>query len=229
MFGCFLGIKESMVTARNLQDDSAEMQLAIDATKKALNDLENSRRPKRDAEAEEEVDDRLQKLRSSNDRINNLMANVKSMVKTLKGRLKKGREVISAIDTGISFTQGSHLELQLPPKVEELAINTHIQLYFNVTKSAVGGRAFIFYLGNVEETHTKLPSISTDDYMAVEITEGGYVKLTMNLGKMTLKKPGVKFSQNSVKMQSKFSQNTVKIQSKYSQNSVKIQLLLECI
>jgi hypothetical protein len=49
--------------------------------------------------------------------------------------------------------------------------------------SAVGdGKAFIFYLGNVEDTHTKMPQISTDDFMAVEIVDGGRVKLTLDMG-----------------------------------------------
>ena len=73
--------------------------------------------------------------------------------------------------------------MQAPPKIEELAIKTHIQLYFNVTKSDISdGKAFILYLGNVEDTHTKMPLTSTDDFMAVEVIEGGYVKLTIDMG-----------------------------------------------
>ena len=35
------------------------------------------------------------------------------------------------------------------------------------------GRAFLFYLGNEENTHTKTPQTFTDDYVAAEIVESG--------------------------------------------------------
>ena len=38
---------------------------------------------------------------------------------------------------------------------------------------------------NQEGTHTKMPHVSTDDYMAVEVTETGHVKLTMDMGAAT--------------------------------------------
>ena len=176
-------IKDSMETARRQMDDSAAIKFAIDATKKALTDLENQR-PKRDAGPDpDDVDNRLNVLRASSKRISGLRSDVSTMMKSLKGRLAQVRAKISDIETGIGFEQGSHLELQPPPQIEELAINTHVSLYFNVTKSAVGGgRAFIFYLGNVEETHTKMPLTSTDDFMAVEINDDGHVKLILDMG-----------------------------------------------
>lgn len=175
-------IKNSMSTARQLQDDSADIKFSTEATRKALLELEN-RRPKRDVEVEQEVEGRLTRLRDSMARISSVRENVSKMMKTLKSRVADARKKISDIETGIAFEQGSHLELQLPATVEELAINTHVQLYFNVTQSAVGGgKAFIFYLGNVENTHSKMPFTSTDDFMAVEIVDGGYVKLTIDMG-----------------------------------------------
>ncbi len=60
-----------------------------------------------------------------------------------------------SIETGITFEQSSNLELQPPPAMEELAVNTQIEFYFNVTQSDVGDdRAFLCYLGNEEGTHT---------------------------------------------------------------------------
>ena len=38
-----------------------------------------------------------------------------------------------SIEAGVAFQRGSHLELQTPPQLKELAVNTHIRLYFNVT------------------------------------------------------------------------------------------------
>jgi hypothetical protein len=35
------------------------------------------------------------------------------------------------------------------------------------------GRAFLFYIGNEENTHTKTPQTFTDDYIAAEIIESG--------------------------------------------------------
>ena len=62
-----------------------------------------------------------------------------------------------------------------------LFLNVHP--YFKVSKSDIGGgKAFIFYLGNVEETHTKMPLTSTDDFMAAEINDEGLVKLVLDMG-----------------------------------------------
>ncbi len=175
-------IKESIGTAKRLLDDSSTIKFAMDATKKALIDLE-SKRPKRSADPAEDVDRRLNKLRNSASAFNSNTRLVLEKMKTLRSRLDTVRSKITEIETGISFEQGSHLELQNPAQIEELAINTNVQLYFNVTKSEVGaGKAFIFYMGNVEDTHTKMPMTSTDDFMALEIVDGGYVKLTMDLG-----------------------------------------------
>ena len=175
-------IRNAMNESKKLSDASAEMKFQIDATKKALAKLEDARRPKRDADPDD-VDGRIDRLRASEARITDIRKNINSMMNTLKGRLSQVRDTISAIETGIAFEQGSHLELQAPPKIEELAIKTHIQLYFNVTKSDISdGKAFLLYLGNVEDTHTKMPLTSTDDFMAVEIIEGGYVKLTIDMG-----------------------------------------------
>ena len=45
-----------------------------------------------------------------------------------------------SIEAGVAFKRGSHLELQTPAQLKELAVNTHIRLYFNVT-----GMNFIFF------------------------------------------------------------------------------------
>ena len=80
---------------------------------------------------------------------------------------------------GVSFKQGSSLELRNPPRLTELASRTQVSFYFNVTKTEVNAEdtAFLFYLGNEENTHNKMPFISTDDYMAVEIISGGKSEL----------------------------------------------------
>ena len=51
-------------------------------------------------------------------------------------------------EIGVTFQQGSSLELQNPPRLMELASCTPISFYFNVTKSEDEGKAFLFYLCN---------------------------------------------------------------------------------
>ena len=89
---------------------------------------------------------------------------------------------------GITFESSSKLELKAPDTIEELAINTHVELFFNVTQSDVG-RSFIFYMGNVDKTHQRMPGTSTDDYMGVEVDNDGLVKLTMDLGEHLIHVP----------------------------------------
>ena len=93
--------------------------------------------------------------------------------------------VFSSIkEVGITFNQGSYLELQNPPNLLEQAARTKISLYFNVSRTEYG-RAFILYLGNEVDTYTKMPFTSTDDYLAVEVTESGHVKLIIDMGAAT--------------------------------------------
>ena len=76
-------------------------------------------------------------------------------------------------ELGVTFKQGSSLELRNPPRITEMASCTPISFYFNVTRTSVGETAFLFYLGNEVQTHKKMPLTSTDDYMALEIVRGG--------------------------------------------------------
>lgn len=84
----------------------------------------------------------------------------------------------------MTFEGQSNLELKNPSNLEELAVNTEVDMYFNVSSKERGGddRAFLMYMGNEVGTHTMMPHTSTDDFMALELVEGGRVKLTINLG-----------------------------------------------
>ncbi len=57
-------------------------------------------------------------------------------------------------------------------------------MYANVSQreGPGGDRSFLFYMGNEEETHTKMPKTDTDDFMAMEVVEEGRVKLTVDMG-----------------------------------------------
>ena len=84
--------------------------------------------------------------------------------------------IYSLKELGVTFQQGSSLELRNPPRLTEMASCTPISFYFNVTKSSVSEEtAFLFYLGNEVQTHQKMPLTSTDDYMALEIIRGGNI------------------------------------------------------
>ena len=84
---------------------------------------------------------------------------------------------------GMKFDQASSVKLRNPQYLEELALETKVSLYANVSRLGRGDdRAFLLYLGNVVDTHTKMPRASTDDYMALEVIEGGRAKLTLDLG-----------------------------------------------
>ena len=79
-------------------------------------------------------------------------------------------------EIGVTFQQGSSLELRNPPRLTELASCTPVSFFFNVSKSEVNEEtAFLFYLGNEMQTHQKMPLTSTDDYMALEIIRGGNI------------------------------------------------------
>ena len=60
-------------------------------------------------------------------------------------------------DVGVAFSRGSYLELRNPPHLmEQLASRTYVSMYFNIARSEVQkGKAFIFYMGNEEKTHTE--------------------------------------------------------------------------
>ena len=77
---------------------SAPIKFAVDATKKALDDLE-SRRPKRDADPgdadPEDMDRRLKVLRNSASRFKSLRSNLTKIMNTVKSRLSEVRDKLS--------------------------------------------------------------------------------------------------------------------------------------
>ena len=117
-------------------DDNTAIKLAMDATEKALGDLEeDDQRPKRDTNQDDDVEARLDVLKQKADRITTMKENVSKMMSQFKNRLSKVREQITDIKTGIAFEQGSYLELQVPDDIKESAINTNVNVYFNATRT----------------------------------------------------------------------------------------------
>ena len=89
---------------RKLLDDNTAIKLAMDATEKALGDLEeDDQRPKRDTNQDDDVEARLDVLKQKADRITTMKENVSKMMSQFKNRLSKVREQITDIKTGIAF------------------------------------------------------------------------------------------------------------------------------
>uniref|UniRef100_A0A0K2UE20 Laminin subunit alphalike [Acyrthosiphon pisum] n=1 Tax=Lepeophtheirus salmonis TaxID=72036 RepID=A0A0K2UE20_LEPSM len=177
-------ISQDMANAKNLHRDYSEMKYSLDATKKVLEDLEK-RRSRRDADNDGgNVVSRIEKLIEAGNRISSLTVNASGMLKSLKDRVKNVRFNLKKIGRpGVTFQQSSYLELKTPENINSEALNTKVSLYFNVTKRSDGDeRAFIFYMGNVIDTHTKMPRATTDDFMAVEVVNGGAIKTTIDMG-----------------------------------------------
>ncbi len=93
---------DNMAKARKLQDDFEELKFSLDATKKALDEIDaskNQRREKREGEKEEidgaDFGGRLEKLATQDERMNVLRDSIKEMLNTLKDRLDDARGNIS--------------------------------------------------------------------------------------------------------------------------------------
>ena len=87
---------------------------------------------------DDDVGGRLDVLKEKMGRIGDITQSVAKMMTQFKSRLANVREQITSIQTGITFESSSKLELKAPDTIEELAINTHVELFFNVTQSDVG-------------------------------------------------------------------------------------------
>ncbi|TRY60964.1 hypothetical protein TCAL_05712 [Tigriopus californicus] len=177
-------ITRNIGQARTLQDNHEQMKFSLEATKKALDEIESQDRQKRDTGdiPESEMNERLASLNNRQGRVTNLQDSVKGMIGKLKDRLGQVRFTLARMDVGMEFDRGSNLEVETPEILDELAINTQISAYFNVSRASDDDRAFLLYIGNEEDTHSKMPHTSTDDYMALEVVEGGFCKLTVDLG-----------------------------------------------
>ena len=175
-------IKRNMGETQDLQNRHAEMTFAMGATEKALAEIQE-RRKKRETESED-FKLRLSRLLSRGDEIDKIRESNAKMLATLRKRVKSVRKTLSGLkEIGVTFKQGSSLELQTPPRLTELSSCTQVSFYFTVSKTEEEeGKAFLFYLGNEVGTHMKMPATSTDDYMALEVNREGNVKLTIDLG-----------------------------------------------
>ena len=87
-------ITKSMANALELQKHNSELKFSIEATKKALNELEQAQNGRQRRETEE-ARSRLDNLDNKGERVDSLSDSVSGMIKTLKDRLKSARKTIS--------------------------------------------------------------------------------------------------------------------------------------
>ena len=80
------------------------------------------------------------------------------MVAKIRATVGKIRTQIKSMEVGVEFegegdegeeSEGrSNLELKNPENLEELAVMTEVDMYFNVTDNESDDRAFLMYIGN---------------------------------------------------------------------------------
>jgi len=177
-----------------VRDSNSELELAKTNVKKTLNEYESkSERSKREANQENNISNRLQKLQDRK-AIIEATGNINAdLLKSIKEKVGQARKLLGTITKpSVSFKRGSTLEVKNPDNLESLATKTDISFYVsgvgvaaNDTMSTDGKkdtRAFLFYLGNLEGTRQKVSQVLTDDYMAIQVGTEGSVSLTMDLG-----------------------------------------------
>ena len=179
-------ISRNKEKAYELRDAHSSMNLYIANTEKSLNDYEQKPggRSRRDAFQESDITARLLRLTQQKEAIHRSGDMVNDLVSSIRDKISAARDALAQIEhPGVAFTRGSHLELELPPNLPDLATKTEVGFFVNVSQPAGGEeRAFFFYLGNLEDTHKKIPNALTDDYLAVQVVKGGFVSLTIDLG-----------------------------------------------
>jgi len=179
-------ISRNKEKAYDLRDAHSSMNLYIANTEKSLNDYEQKPggRNRRDAYQESDIAARLLRLTQQKEAIHRSGDMVNDLVSSIRDKISLARDALAQIEhPGVAFTRGSHLELELPSNLPDLAAKTDVSFFVNVTNPGNSEeRAFFFYMGNLEDTHKRIPNTLTDDYMAVQVVKGGLVSLTMDLG-----------------------------------------------
>jgi len=129
------------------------MTFALDATSKALDNIDASRaaksgrRKKREGNEEElqedqnnnedqseDLEDRLARLKGMEDRMHELRQSVDQIKAEIQRKLFNARQSLAGIDVGVNFNRGSTLELRTPPNLAELAVTTEVSFYANVSR-----------------------------------------------------------------------------------------------
>ena len=100
----------------------------------------------------------VDKLKEKERTLDSLGQSVQDMVAKIRATVGKIRTQIKSMEVGVEFegegdegeeSEGrSNLELKNPENLEELAVMTEVDMYFNVTDNESDDRAFLMYIGN---------------------------------------------------------------------------------
>ena len=85
-------IQSNMEDAKNLQDNYAELKYSIEATKKALDDLDARKEERQKREPQKDMAGRIGDLQVRGDRIDGLRDSVQTMMANFRTRLANVRE-----------------------------------------------------------------------------------------------------------------------------------------
>lgn len=96
-------------------------------------------------------------------------------IESLKKQIEAAREIANSIKVGLRFHPNTTLELQPPPSLAQLALDTRVSAYFKTEKP----NGFLMYLGNGNKNDVRYGK--QNDFMALEI-ENGYPILHVDLG-----------------------------------------------
>ena len=185
-------ISNKKKVAYDVRNANSEYQLAVTNIKKSLNEYEaNPDRSKRDVDDDEmDISSRLSKLMNKQGNIDKLADMNDDLIGSIKDTLSKARGALQGMSKpAIKFQRGSTLEIKNPDNLEDLGTKTHVSFFVKgVGRNEEGDeektdeRAFLFYMGHLEGTMKKIPSVTTDDYMALQVLKDGRVSLSMDIG-----------------------------------------------
>ena len=84
----------------------------------------------------DEINARLDAVSIRQNRIQALLEKSRKVAASIKTSVNAAREELSSIkEVGVSFKQGSYLQLNNPPKLlEQLGSRTYVSMYFNISK-----------------------------------------------------------------------------------------------
>ena len=90
----------------------------------------------------------MDKLKEKERVLDGLSESVQDMIKKAKLVVDRIRGGLGKLEVGVEFEGESNLELKNPENLEEMAVQTEVSMYFNVTDRESDDRAFIMYMGN---------------------------------------------------------------------------------
>ncbi|KAK8725472.1 hypothetical protein OTU49_010877, partial [Cherax quadricarinatus] len=116
-------------------------------------------------------------LRAQKEVIQTLGIDVGDRLEKLRRTIQKTRELANKIKVGVSFLPNTTIEVENPEDLIKAATSTKLSL-FTQTEEPTG---LLLFMGTPVGGSKRMRRTTTDDFMALEV-DGGYVRLTMDLG-----------------------------------------------